>query len=93
MKIKLDELLKSTAGAVHDVETTLDSAPADQKKAAAMAALGDAVDVAVESAPEQKQKEVKGAIGASVDAIVEVHSALKPSNGSKAESGDKSKSG
>jgi hypothetical protein len=65
-------LLTDVAGAVGDVEKTLQTAPSHEKKAAAMAALKDAVNIAAKQAPEAEREQITSAAGKAVDLVVEL---------------------
>ena len=65
-------LLSDVTGAVGDVEKTLHSAPSHEKKAAAMTALKDAINIAAKQAPAAERDQITSATGKAVDLVVEL---------------------
>ena len=65
--------LTKVAGAVSDVENTLNTAPSDQKKAAAITALQDAIDITAKDAPQADKAQIKDTAGKAVDVVVELN--------------------
>jgi hypothetical protein len=58
---------------VGDVENTLNTAPSDEKKAAAITALGDAIDIATKTAQPADQAQIKDTAGKAVDLVVKLN--------------------
>lgn len=69
-------LLSDVVGAVNDVETTLQTAPSHEKKAAAMTALQDAIKIATKDAPATQAAQVGDLASKAVDLTVELKNVL-----------------
>lgn len=69
-------LLTDVVGAVGDVEKTLQTAPSHEKKAAAMTALQDAINIAAKEAPAANGQQVQAVTSKAVDLVVELKNTL-----------------
>src|SRR5271157_4035925 len=65
--------LTQVASAVGDVENTLNTAPSHEKKAAAITALGDEIDIAAQAAQPADQAQIKDTAGKAVDLVVKLN--------------------
>jgi hypothetical protein len=63
-------------GAVNDVENTLQTSPSHEKKAAAVTALQDAVNIAANAAPNSDAPQLKSATGNAIDMVVNLKNVL-----------------
>ena len=68
--------LTQVASAVSNVENTLNTAPSHEKKAAAMTALQDAIDITAKNAPQADQAQIKDTAGKAVDLVVGLNNLL-----------------
>jgi hypothetical protein len=69
-------LFTDVVGAVNDVEKTLETAPSHEKKAAAMTALKDAINITAKDAPGTDAAQVGNIAGQAVDLAVELKNVL-----------------
>jgi len=69
-------LLTDVAGAVGDIEQTLQAAPSHEKKAAAMTALQDAINIAAKNAPSQDTEQLKATTSKAVDLVVQLNNVM-----------------
>ena len=69
-------LITDVVGAVNDVENTLQTSQSHEKKAAAMTALQDAINIATKSTPGSNPAQVKDVTGKAVDLAVELKNVL-----------------
>jgi hypothetical protein len=69
-------LLTQVVGAVNDVENTLQTSPSHEKKAAAITALQDAVNIAATAAPNSDAPQLKSATSNAIDLVVNLKNVL-----------------
>jgi hypothetical protein len=68
--------LTQVAGAVGDVENTLNTAPSHDKKAAAMTALQDALDMTAKNTSSADKAQIKDTASKAVDLVVQLNNLL-----------------
>lgn len=79
MTNKVDQtvsILTQVVGAVDDVENTLQNTPSNEKKAAAMTALQDAITIATKNVPDSDRTRVTNTIGSAIDLVVALKNGL-----------------